>query len=113
MYCVGVTMSRLPTYRGFAQDNLNAFVDDLTSYYSIKNITDDIRKSDILWAQLWHATKIFADSKAITHDAPIVFEHWVTHLYQRFIIPDIIARRHYDFYDISQGINESPRDLAV
>ena len=41
-------MSKLPIYGGFAQDNLTVFIDDLTSYYSIKNIIDDDRKILIL-----------------------------------------------------------------
>ena len=49
-YCVGITMSKLPTYRGFAQDNLTTFIDDLTSYFSVKNLLDDNRKILILQA---------------------------------------------------------------
>ena len=57
-------MSKLPTYGGFTQDNLSVFIDDLSSYYSVKNITEDNRKILILQAQLQHAAKLFADNTA-------------------------------------------------
>ena len=45
-------MSKLPTYGGYTQDNLNAFIDDLNSYFSIKRITEDDWKIVILHTQL-------------------------------------------------------------
>ena len=41
-------MFKLPIYRNFAQDNLTAFIDDLTSYFFIKNIIDDNKEILIL-----------------------------------------------------------------
>ena len=85
-------MSKLPTYGGFAQDNLTAFIDDLTSYYSLKEIDNNNRKILILRAQLRHAAKIYADSEANSANPPDTFENWIAHLNQRFITPDVISR---------------------
>ena len=60
-----------------------------------------------------HAAKIFVNSEAITANPPKTFDQWIAWLIQRFITPDVITRRRYDFYDISQGINESLCDLAA
>ena len=67
-------MFNLPTYRGFAQDNLTSFINDLMSYYSVKNIDDNNRKVSILHMQLRHAAKIFTDTEAAGQGAPINFK---------------------------------------
>ena len=94
-------MSKLPTYGGYTQDNLNTFIDDLNSYFSIKGITKDDQKIVILQMQLWHAAKIFADSESIRNNPPTNFGEWLNCLTHRFVTWDIIAWRRYDFYDIS------------
>ena len=66
-------MSILPTYGGYTQDNLNVFIDDLNSYFSIKGITEDDWKIVILHAQLQHAAKIFVDSEFIENNPPTNF----------------------------------------
>ena len=106
-------MSKLPTYGGFTQDNLSVFIDDLSSYYSVKNITEDNRKILILWAQLQHAAKLFTDDTANSPNPPTTFDQWMQHITQKFITPDIIVRHWYDFYNISQGASELPHDLAA
>ena len=105
-------MSFLPTYGGYAQENLNAFIDDLNSYFSIKGITDDTRKKGILRAQLRHAAKIYAEDELSGPNAPDLFNDWIDRLMRKFVTRDVLARRQYDFYDIIQGAKESPRDLA-
>ena len=60
-----------------------------------------------------YTAKIFVNSEAIAANPPETFNQWIAHLTQRFITPNVIARRRYDFYDISQGTNELPCDLAT
>ena len=68
-----IIISKLLTYSSYTQDNLNAFINDLNSYFSIKEITKDDQKIVILYAQLWYVAKIFADSKSIRNNPPANF----------------------------------------
>ena len=85
-------MSRLPMYGGYTQDNLNAFIDYLNSYFSIKGIVNEECKIVIFLAQLQHAVKIFTDSKSTRNNPPVNFGEWMNHLTCQFVTQDIIAR---------------------